>query len=144
MKKQMQQKLSHSLRLVVAGLLAVLAVLGVAVASDVLASRDAAGAAPDICSQCESMNNCELLGCGSETGEQVVNSTAQNILTALIWFGGAVAVVFIVLGGIQLATSEGDPAKVKKGRSTILFSIIGLIVALLATFIVDEVVALFM
>ena len=143
--KQMNKKISNSLRLGFAGLLAVLVILGVAVASDTLIARDAGATTvkPDICSQCDSEHNCALLGCDDEAGEQVVDSRAQNILTALTWFGGVAAVIFIVVGGIQLATSEGDPAKTKKGRSTVLFSVIGLIVALLASFIVGVVEKLF-
>ena len=48
-----------------------------------------------------------------------------------------VAVIMIILGGISYATSQGDPSKVKKGKDTILYGIIGLIVALLAYAIVN-------
>ena len=43
----------------------------------------------------------------------------------------------IILGGISYATSQGDPGKVKKGKDTILYGIIGLVVALLAYAIVN-------
>ena len=48
-----------------------------------------------------------------------------------------IAVVMIILGGITYATSQGDPSKVKKGKDTILYGIIGLVVALLAFAIVQ-------
>ena len=38
----------------------------------------------------------------------------------------------IILGGISYATSQGDAGKVKKGKDTILYGIIGLIIVLLA------------
>ena len=43
----------------------------------------------------------------------------------------------MIVGGINMATSQGDPAKVKKGRDTLLYGVIGLVVALLAFAIVN-------
>jgi hypothetical protein len=48
-----------------------------------------------------------------------------------------VAVVMIILGGVSYATSQGDASKVKKGKDTILYGIIGLVVAILAFAIVN-------
>ena len=56
----------------------------------------------------------------------------QLILNAVYVVVGIVAVVMIILGGISYATSQGDAAKVKKGKDTILYGIIGLVVVLLA------------
>ncbi|MCL2038549.1 hypothetical protein FWG86_01425 [Candidatus Saccharibacteria bacterium] len=137
----------HGVRLTLAGIFAVLAILGVALASNILTTDDAA-AKPAICGTAATsgMTSAELaaLGCGNEAGEDIVNSRATNILRTLVWFGCAVALTFVIVGGIKLATSEGDQAKVAKARNTIVFAAIGLVIALLATFIVDEVVALFM
>lgn len=54
------------------------------------------------------------------------------ILNAVYIIIGIVAVIMVILGGISYATSQGDPAKVKKGKDTILYGIIGLIVVLMA------------
>lgn len=63
----------------------------------------------------------------------------QGILGAL----GVVAVIMIILGGISYITSQGDAAKAKKGRDTIIYALIGLVVALLAfaivTFILNSI-----
>ena len=66
-----------------------------------------------------------------------LNSIITLIINAIIFIIGIVAVVMIILGGISYATSQGDPGKVKKGKDTILYGIIGLIVALLAFAIVN-------
>lgn len=50
---------------------------------------------------------------------------------------GVIAVIFIIIGGINYTTSQGDPVKVKKAKDTILYGIIGLIVSLLAFAIVQ-------
>ena len=58
------------------------------------------------------------------------------IITAITMVIGTVSVIMIILGGISYATSQGDAAKVKKGKDTILYGIIGLVIALLAYAIV--------
>ena len=45
---------------------------------------------------------------------------------------GLVAVIFIVMGGVQYMTSSGDATKLKKAKDTILYACIGLVVAALA------------
>ena len=61
-----------------------------------------------------------------------LESQIQLILNAVYVIVGMVAVIMIILGGISYATSQGDASKVKKGKDTILYGIIGLIVVLLA------------
>ena len=73
------------------------------------------------------------------TGDDL-NGIIKTIINTLIFIIGMVAVIMIILGGISYATSQGDPAKVKKGKDTILYGIIGVIVALLAFAIVNFVI----
>ena len=61
----------------------------------------------------------------------------QSILNWIFGSIGIVAVVMIIIGGFNFLTSAGDPGKVKKGKDTILYGIIGLVVALLAFAIVN-------
>lgn len=61
-----------------------------------------------------------------------LTTVIQTILNAVYFIIGIVAVVMIILGGISYATSQGDPAKVKKGKDTILYGIVGLIISLMA------------
>lgn len=59
---------------------------------------------------------------------------ALNVVFVII---GAVAVLMVVIGGIKFAGSQGDPQGVAKAKNTIIYAIVGLIVAILATVIVD-------
>ena len=61
----------------------------------------------------------------------------QSILNWIFGIIGIIAVVMIIIGGFNFMTSAGDPGKVKKGKDTILYGIIGLVVALLAFAIVN-------
>ena len=70
----------------------------------------------------------------NDSGVEVV---IQFIINGVIFAISVIAIVMIVLGAIAYAASKGDPAKVKRGRDTMLYGIIGLIVALLAFMIVN-------
>lgn len=81
----------------------------------------------------------EAAGGGSTSADDLPN-LIQNIVNVLLFIAGAIAVVMIILGGIRYVTSNGDQAQVKAAKDTILYSVIGLIVALLAYAIVGFVV----
>ncbi len=64
----------------------------------------------------------------------------QGILNWIFGIIGIIAVIMVILGGFKLMTSTGDPGRVKKGKDTILYGIIGLVIALLAFAIVNFVI----
>ncbi len=66
-----------------------------------------------------------LFNLSLDDGVHIVINTVFGALAA-------VAVFFIIKGGIKYTVSGGDPAGVKTAKETILYAIIGLIVALLA------------
>ena len=75
---------------------------------------------------------------GSGAGENSdAGAIAQNIINAGIVVIGIVAVGAILLGAFRMQASQGDSAKVKKAKDTIMYGIIGLVVAILAFAIVN-------
>jgi len=54
---------------------------------------------------------------------------------------GAVAVIMIIVGGFQYATSQGDSSALTKAKNTILYAVIGLVVAMLSTAIVTFIIS---
>jgi len=84
----------------------------------------------------DTLAGCNLDTSGDHAGTAVMTrvNAAINVVLGVL---GVVAVVMIILGGIQYVTSQGDAAKAAKARNTILFSIVGLIIALLAFAIVN-------
>jgi TRAP-type C4-dicarboxylate transport system permease small subunit len=55
--------------------------------------------------------------------------TAANVLIFLV---GAVAVLFLIIGGLRYVISNGDPKAVEAAKNTILYAIVGVIVAVLS------------
>ncbi len=79
----------------------------------------------------------EAAGCNTTT---TVPSSANSLINVLLSITGVVAVVVMIIGGIYYLMSNGDPSKAKRGRDTIIYGLIGLLVALLASAIVNFVI----
>lgn len=89
---------------------------------------------------------------GEETGTPILEKAPGSLLSkggikgayALITKAGgwlsniiiALAVVFIIYGGFVFVTAGGDEEKIKSGRGYVLWGVIGLVVATVATGIV--------
>ena len=76
------------------------------------------------------------VGGGNAAGVTNVASTVADILTLAV---GALAVIFIIIGGFKYITSAGDASKSASARSTILYSVVGLVVVIFARVIVNYV-----
>ena len=50
---------------------------------------------------------------------------------------GFLSVGMIIYGGFMLLTAQGDPAKIKRGKDVVTYSIIGVILVMLAYAIVN-------
>lgn len=70
-----------------------------------------------------------------------VTTIIQNIIHWILYAVGVLAVIMVIFGGVQYTTSAGDQAKVTKAKNTILYGLIGLVVAVLSYAIVDFVVS---
>jgi hypothetical protein len=68
------------------------------------------------------------------------DSTIKTVLTIVFSIVGALSLLFITIGGFRYVLSQGDPQAVGKAKGTILYALIGLIVAITAVAIVTFVV----
>lgn len=59
------------------------------------------------------------------------------ILDAMLVIAGIVAVAFVIYGAIRLITSQGQAEGVKAARSTIINALIGLVIAISASALVN-------
>ena len=74
-------------------------------------------------------------------GDGGIFRTITNVLLFLI---GAVSVIMLIIGGIRYTISGGDSTAVTSAKNTILYAVIGIIVALLAYAVVNFVLDSFM
>lgn len=77
----------------------------------------------------------QLLGSPSDLGipnNQVSNGTVDNIVNLVFMIGGVVAVLVVIVSGIQYSLSLGEPAKAGKAKDAIIYSVVGLVLLSLA------------
>lgn len=67
-------------------------------------------------------------------GDGSIFTTVVNIMLFII---GAISVVMLIFGGIRYTTSAGNSAAVTGAKNTIMYAIIGLVVAFLAFAVVN-------
>jgi len=68
------------------------------------------------------------------------SSVLDNGLNLAYGIAGVVAVGFIIWAGISYVISQGDPGKTKKAMQVLIYSVVGLIIVLLAAFITNFVI----
>ena len=71
-------------------------------------------------------------------GDDSIFKTVVNIMLFVI---GALSVIMLIWGGIRYATSAGNSAAVTSAKNTIMYALIGLIVAFLAFAVVNWVLS---
>ena len=73
-------------------------------------------------------------------GDDLISDTSK-IINVVLGVLGVVAVAVVIYGGFLFLTAQGDPGKIKKGKDSITWGIIGLIIALLSWSIINFVLS---
>ncbi len=79
------------------------------------------------------------IGCGS-TGLLDKGGFVTTAINTVIFIIGALSVIMIIIGGLRYVLSGGDAAGLKSAKDTILYSLVGLVIALLSFGIVSFVI----
>jgi hypothetical protein len=66
-----------------------------------------------------------------------------QISSILLFVIGAVAVIMLIIGGLRYVVSGGDASKVQDAKNTILYALVGIVVAILAYAAVNFVIGSF-
>jgi hypothetical protein len=79
---------------------------------------------------------CSALGGSCNSGDSTVKGTIASIIKILFFIVGIVAVVMIIIGGFRYITSNGDSSQIASAKNTIIYALVGLVVAVMAQAIV--------
>lgn len=81
---------------------------------------------------------------GNDAGNNIsLADRIKTVVNILLYMLGSIAVIMIIIGGIRYTTSNGDSSNTKAGKDTILYAVVGLVVAILAFAIVNFVIRSF-
>ena len=67
-------------------------------------------------------------------------SLVKKFVNIFLFAVGALSVIMLIWGGIRYTTSAGDSNKVQAAKNTVLYAIVGLVIAILAYAIVNMVI----
>lgn len=84
-----------------------------------------------------------VTGIGGDDSQPKLEDGIKTIVNVLLFILGAIAVIMIIIGGIRYTTSNGDAGNIKSAKDTILYAVVGLVVAILAYAIVNFVIGAF-
>lgn len=86
-------------------------------------------------------DNTDNTVCKSSTDQ--APSMIKTIINILLYILGIIAVIMIIVGGMRYTTSNGNASQLKEAKDTILYSVVGLVVAILSFTIVNFVLGWF-
>lgn len=88
--------------------------------------------------------------CSSDPDSEICDNRGEDasglvttIINVLLFLVGTLSVIMIIVSGVFYTTSAGDSSKVARAKNTLLYSIVGLVVSILAFAIVNWVLVLF-
>lgn len=98
----------------------------------------------DATAKCDGAADCLTDGLQNvKTGSTSLEDTIKSITNVLLFLIAAVSVIMLILGGFKYVTSNGNADQIKSAKNTIMYAIIGLVVAILAYAIVGFVIDAF-
>ncbi|MBN2197796.1 hypothetical protein JW698_01195 [Candidatus Wolfebacteria bacterium] len=65
-------------------------------------------------------------------GQNSIINIINNVLTYLIYISFPILALMILIAGFQIMTAQDNPEKIKKGKTTITYAVIGFIIILIS------------
>lgn len=91
---------------------------------------------PKAIPQCDKDTNAAI--CQTKTG--LISGILKSVINTMIFLAGSIAVIMVVVGGIRYITSDGDPGAATKAKNTIIYALVGVVVAVASYSIVNFVI----
>jgi hypothetical protein len=89
------------------------------------------------------INSSASAACGSSCNQVTIQTIFKSVANLLIFLVGSVSVIMIIIGALRYVTSNGDSKQVGAAKDTILYAVVGIIVAIASYAIVHFVTGAF-
>ena len=80
---------------------------------------------------------------GGSENDTDLTGIVKTVIDTMLFIVGVLAVIMIIFSGIRYITAHGDKGQVESAKNTLIFSIVGLVVAIVAYAVVGWVIGLF-
>ena len=94
----------------------------------------------DACSTAPNSATCKSRGTGIENPVTGANGTIMRVINIISVIGGVIAVLIMIVAGIRMAASQGDPKAISEAKKAIVAVLIGLAVLATARLIVSLII----
>jgi hypothetical protein len=81
-----------------------------------------------------------IFGTGGLNGSSSLSDLIVKGIQLMLMFAGAIAVLFVIIGGYQYLASGGNDETAEKGKKTLLNAVIGIIIIVLAYVIINVII----
>ena len=109
-----------------------------AMSAGVLLTTTSLGAVDLLGDACDGVKSSAVCASKDEgSTREAAAGEVQEVVNFILFLLGIVAVIMIIYGGFRYVTSGGDPTGTQNAKNTILYAVIGLIVAMLSYAIVN-------
>ncbi len=71
------------------------------------------------------------------------NNIIWNVASNMLWLLGGVSTIMLIVGGVRFVFSSGDPSSAQAAKNTVLYAVVGLVVAIMAGAIVTLIARFF-
>lgn len=90
---------------------------------------------------CPCALNSSSAACQDLSKQDGLSNTLKNATNIVLFIAGALAVIMIIYGAIRFMTAHGNEKQVESARLIVTYSVIGLIIAILAYALVNFVLS---
>ena len=81
--------------------------------------------------------NEELKAAAGCNNKGTIKKPVVRVVNLLLYLVGIVSVVMVIVSGIKMTTSAGNPGAVQKAKTTLIYAVVGLVIAVLAYAIIN-------
>lgn len=74
---------------------------------------------------------------GGNSGQPTLDNVFKTVVNVLLYIIGGISVIMLIVGGIRYTISGGNSTHVTAAKNTIMYALIGLIIAFLAYAIIN-------
>lgn len=90
----------------------------------------------DLCDSNPNASACQARDTTQDANSNSVVDVLTFVINTLSWVVGVAAVIAVIIGGILYAVSRGDPQRTTQARNTIIYALVGMVVAAFAQLII--------
>lgn len=89
---------------------------------------------------CEGIGVASGESCSGEEAGNSISNLVGSVINILSWIVGIISIIMIIIGGLKFVTANGNAQSAAAARSTVIYALVGVVVAVSAQILVRFVI----